>query len=365
MICPSFWYRNSWQNDVPQRLGWVVPQDTPYCLNDAPVAVSRLYKHAGVCVRDIDAFSQHLHRDKHMNWFLQTSCKLIHHTLPLFPLRHAVNVPSGQAQFLQYHLKSLGFSHGVAIGKHTSETSSLLQQQVHQAHVCMMCCHSRDCDVIITQDSIFNGLAHGVLKIDPLFLFQRGGKLKQLLSLWQFGWQGMVSFIHQNRIELQLLQEMNRPSDGYEPICIKVNLLIVTGTHFAEARKVYCKLVQQSTQRHYDQDLATLLMKLVSHQCSNKYRIHEALMMMMMMMMMVMLVTRRRRRMMLEESKWWCTDLIIKKDRSHTCPNPLKSANVSTVQHKQAPQIQLVAKPSLAYTSTKEPFRRHCPPTPS
>ena len=67
------WLRNcnSWQYDVPQRLGYVVPQDTPYRLNDAPVAIPRLHKHAGVCIWDIDPFTQHFHRDKNMNRLLQ------------------------------------------------------------------------------------------------------------------------------------------------------------------------------------------------------------------------------------------------------------------------------------------------------
>ena len=70
-----------------------------------------------------------------------------------------------------------------------------------------------------------------------------------------------MGLIHQNCIEPQLLQKMNGLSDGYEPVCIEVNLLIVTGAHFAEARKVYSKLVQQSAQRDRDQDLAPQLMK--------------------------------------------------------------------------------------------------------
>ena len=43
-----------------------------------------------------------------------------------------------------------------------------------------------------------------------------------------------------------------------------------------------------------------------------------------------------------------------------------KSANVSTAtQTKKTPQTQLEVTPYLAYTSTKKPFLRHCPPTPS
>ena len=94
VIWPSLWNCNSWQYDVPERFVRVVPQDTPYRLNDAPVAVSRLHEHAGVCIRDIDAFTQHLHRDKNMNRFLQDSRELIHHPLPLFPSCLCVDVPS-------------------------------------------------------------------------------------------------------------------------------------------------------------------------------------------------------------------------------------------------------------------------------
>ena len=44
-----------------------------------------------------------------------------------------------------------------------------------------------------------------------------------------------------------------------------------------------------------------------------------------------------------------------------------KSANVSNspTQTKKTPQTQLEVTPYLAYTSTKKPFLRHCPPTPS
>ena len=72
---------------------------------------------------------------------------------------------------------------------------------------------------------------------------------------------------------------------------------------------------------------------------------------------------------------WWGDAALKQKEERlsikscQTCPNPLKSANVSTVQHKQTPQTQpqtqLEVKPYLAYTSTKMLFQTHCPPTPS
>ena len=70
-----------------------------------------------------------------------------------------------------------------------------------------------------------------------------------------------MGFIHENSIERQLLQQMNRFANSNEPICIEVDLLVVPGSNFAETREVYGKLVQQSTQRHCDQDLAPQLMK--------------------------------------------------------------------------------------------------------
>ena len=48
---------------------------------------------------------------------------------------------------------------------------------------------------------------------------------------------------------------MHGVADRNEPMCIEANLFIMTGAHFAEAREVYSELVQQSAQRHYDQDL--------------------------------------------------------------------------------------------------------------
>ena len=64
-----------------------------------------------------------------------------------------------------------------------------------------------------------------------------------------------MGFINENRIKFEVLQQINRVRHGYEPRGIKVYLLVVAGAHFAEAREVWSKLFQQSTEGHCDQHL--------------------------------------------------------------------------------------------------------------
>ena len=65
----------------------------------------------------------------------------------------------------------------------------------------------------------------------------------------------MMSFINENRIKHELLQQVNRVRHSYEPLDIKVYLLVVARAHFAEAREIWSKLFQQSTEGHRDQHL--------------------------------------------------------------------------------------------------------------
>ena len=65
----------------------------------------------------------------------------------------------------------------------------------------------------------------------------------------------MVSFINKDSLELQASQQVDRLGHSNKSLGTKVDLLVVSLTHFAEAWKVWSELVQQGQERHDDQNL--------------------------------------------------------------------------------------------------------------
>ena len=168
-----------------QSFARMMSQNSSDCLNDTPIAVPGLNKHAGVCISNVDTLPQHLHRDHHMHWLCQIFAKLFIRDVAAL-MCHAAS-PSSSITILNF------LAYAVAVREDSPEPPSLLHKQVCQTNVGMVFRHSWHSDVVVAQDTFINGLAHGVAEIR----FIRVGRRESipLLVLRHSRWQGMVGII--------------------------------------------------------------------------------------------------------------------------------------------------------------------------